>query len=134
MGPITDLTTLTGAEVAFAAVEKLRKDLREAARTLSAREARFLVDAYYMIQDQRIEAQNQVRALNESQEPHEILDWLFDQSHTLEREITKALDTYSDEHVPGRWAKSICGIGPIIAAGLLAHIDIERAPTATVTT
>jgi transposase len=48
---------------------------------------------------------------------------------TVEREIRKALDLYSDEHVPGVWAKSIIGIGPVIAAGLLAHIEIERAPT-----
>ena len=28
-----------------------------------------------------------------------------------------------------RWARSIYGIWPVLAAGLLAHIDIEQAPT-----
>jgi hypothetical protein len=36
------------------AVSKLDKDLRSAAETLSRDEARFLVDAYYMLQENRI--------------------------------------------------------------------------------
>lgn len=48
----------------------------------------------------------------------------------LENQIRRALDTWSEGQELGRWAKSICGIGPVIAAGLLAHIDIAKAPTA----
>ena len=42
----------------------------------------------------------------------------------------RALDVYSNGLVIGRWARSQIGIGPIIAAGLAANIDITRAPTA----
>jgi hypothetical protein len=35
------------------------------------------------------------------------------------------LAKYADSRVAGVWAQSICGIGPVIAAGLLAHIDLQ---------
>ena len=38
---------------------RLTRDLKNAARTLSDAEARFLVDAYYMMQRDRIRASNQ---------------------------------------------------------------------------
>lgn len=118
---------LTPAELE--GIEKIRRDIREAAGGLGHREARFLVDAYYMIQGNRIEAANQLRALTESEEPHVVLAWLFDQQRLLENEIKKALDPYTDAHEVGVWAKTITGIGPVLSAGLLAHIDIEQAPT-----
>ena len=54
---------------------KLDKDLKEAASTLSAAEARFIVDAYYTVQDYRIRFNNQIRALSQSGEPHELIKW-----------------------------------------------------------
>lgn len=111
------------------AVDKLRKDTRAAAADISDREARYLVDAYYTLQDHRIEAQNQVRALDASEEPNDVIKWLFGQHKVLEDQLSKALDTYSGANEAGAWARSITGVGPIIAAGLLAHIDITKAPT-----
>lgn len=111
-------------------VTTLNRDLARAAAGLSVGEARFLVDAYYVMQENRKRAANQVRALSERDEPHDVLGWLSDQSETLEKQIRRALGKYSDAHPVGRWARSVVGIGPVIAAGLLAHIDITRAPTA----
>ena len=110
-------------------VERLSRDLRKAAVTLSDEEVRYLVDAYYIMQTQRIRADGQIRALSETKEPHEILTWLSGQSHTLENQVRGALDRYTDAHPIGRWMKSIDGIGPVLSAGLLAHIDITRAAT-----
>jgi hypothetical protein len=111
-------------------ISKLARDIKAAVTTLSPAEARFLVDAYYTQQEYRKAAGNQVLALAKSGEPHEILKWLFDQNETLEKQIMRALDKWTDTQPLGRWAKSICGIGPVIAAGLLAHIDISKAPVA----
>jgi hypothetical protein len=110
-------------------VTKLNKDILSAARTLSDSEARFLVDAYYMMQDDRKRAHNQVRALKESSEPHDVLLWLGDQAETLEAQIKKVLDQYTESHLVGEWMRSVYGIGPVLSAGLLAHIDINKAPT-----
>ncbi len=30
----------------------------------------------------------------------------------------------------GKWAMEQCGIGPVLSAGLLVHLEIEQAPTA----
>lgn len=110
-------------------VERLTRDLSKAAVTLTPDEARFLVDAYYTMQEGRIRANNQVRALGESEEPHSVLSWLGMQSETLENQVKRALDQYSKSSQLGEWARSVVGIGPVIAAGLLAHIDIEKAKT-----
>lgn len=110
-------------------LERLKRDIKDASVTMSADEARFLVDAYYMMQEDRKRAHNQVRALGESQEPHMVIQWLADQSQMLESQIKRALDAYSASHEIGVWAREVTGIGPVIAAGLMAHIDITRAPT-----
>lgn len=113
-------------------IQKLSKDIKQAisgAAPLSRAEARFLVDAYYMMQENRIRNDAQIRSMSESQEPHDVLNWLAAQSDTLETQVRQALDRYSNASELGRWARSITGIGPVIAAGLLSHIDIEKAPT-----
>ena len=111
-------------------VAKLTKDLRAASRTLTDTEARFLVDAYYMLQNDRIRADGQVRSMSESSEPISLLEWLGDQHRLLEAQVKISLDVYSYNHPVGSWARSVIGVGPVIAAGLLAHIDITKAPTA----
>ena len=111
-------------------IQRLSRDLAASATTLGESEARFLVDYYYIVQDDRKRAANQKRALSENGEPHQVLAWLFDQSEVLEKQIARALDKYSAADPLGEWARGIIGIGPVIAAGLLAHIDLEKAPTA----
>lgn len=110
-------------------VQRIRKDLLASSGLLSAREVRFLVDTYYAVQNFRIAAGGQERAADKLAEPHVFVTWIMDQFWILESEIKKALDRYAQEQRPGRWAMSQHGIGPVITAGLLAHIDITRAPT-----
>lgn len=107
------------------AVQKLTKDLKEAAKMLSADEARYLVDYYYLAQEDRIRAGHQVRTLKEGEEPHEVIAWLGSNVGILEAQVRRALASYADASPLGRWSQSIVGIGPIIAAGLLAHINLE---------
>src|SRR5215471_1715049 len=108
-----------------------RRARRDLAKGLDADQARWLVDFYYSIQDFRIQAQSQVRAIAQGADEgtFDIGIWLGDETESLEAEIRHALNAYSLAHVPGQWAQSITGIGPVIAAGLLAHIDITKAPT-----
>lgn len=114
----------------FDLVQRLTRDVRAAASTLSSSEARFIVDYYYTLQEDRIRALNQAKQLTKSGEPHGVVQWLGEQAQTLEAQLKRALDAYGDAHRAGRWAKSITGIGPVIAAGLLAHVDITRCPAA----
>jgi hypothetical protein len=116
-------------EVNMDAVQRLTSDLKEGVKQMSRDEARFLVDAYYTIQDYRIAAANQVKSVGEAGEPCDVLRWLFTQHETMENQIKRALNWWTDAHPVSVWAKSVVGIGPVIAAGLMAHIDITKAPT-----
>lgn len=110
-------------------VERLSRDLAKASITLSVDEARFLVDAYYQMQKDRIRSDHQQRTLAKNNEPHTLLTWLAAQSETLETQIRRALDKYSASIPLGEWARDVVGIGPVIASGLICHIDLEKAPT-----
>ncbi len=108
-------------------LKRLGRDLAQAATTLSTEEARYLVDAYYQMQENRKRADNQVRSMET--EPSSVITWLAEQSDMLESQIKRALDKYTDAQQVGQWLKSIYGIGPVISAGLIAHIDIKKAVT-----
>lgn len=105
-------------------------DIRRSASTLGLREARYLVDLYYTMQDYRKRSASQMRELGEAFEPNAVIAWSMETFETVEKSIKSALQTYAMSQVPGEWAMSIHGIGPVIAAGLLAHIDPARTTTA----
>lgn len=109
-------------------VGRLNRDLRDAAKLLQPTEARFLVDAYYIIQTERLRMDARIREMYG--EPNSLLDWFAGNEKRFEKQIAAALDVFSLSRLDGRWLRSICGIGPVLASGLLAHIDIEKAPTA----
>ena len=113
--------------IAFA---KISADLKKGARELTPSQARYAVDTYYQMQQFRIEAANQVRAATTQGEPTAFLTWIATLTRKLENTITSALNEYTETLLVARWTKSIFGIGPVLSAGLAAHIDIRRAETA----
>ena len=129
-----DLTEAVGADLDFdeAALEESEQlvrlnqaDVRRWGAAMTTAEARHVVNDYYRIQQQRIRTAAQMRAaaFGEAME-------LTIQFHrqTLADENTRklALNAYAKAHPVGRWSLEVKGIGPVIAAGLLAHIDITR--------
>ncbi len=122
-------------------IYRLSRDAMAAIRQhgggITVTEARYLVDTYYRLQEQRIRANNQLKALardatasDRVAEPHEALAWTMDQFATLEKSLEKILAIYVASHPMSWFFDQTLGIGPILAAGLLAHIDIHRAVTA----
>jgi len=109
-------------------VLRLSSDLKESLKQLSPNEARYLVDYYYQLQRDRIRSNLQVRDTQEN-ERVEVLEWLGDNTRKLEARIKNALGIYAAAQPVGAWSMGVVGVGPVIAAGLLAHIDIEKAPT-----
>jgi len=107
----------------FSLIEKMIRAMRLLAAGLTQMEARFLVWAYYAMQEDRKRANNQIRALKEVGEPHELVIWVSENARRLENDVKAALDVYSAAHPLGRWMRTIHGIGPVLSAGLLAHID-----------
>lgn len=111
-------------------IERLSKELLSATKVTTREEARYFVDNYYRVQKQRIQIENQIESLKNAGKEVSLLDWFAILFRSAEGQVKKLLDAYSEEHHMGRWAKGVRGIGPVIASGLLAHIDIEKAQTA----
>ena len=110
-------------------LEGLNAEVREAATRLTPREARYLVDTFYQIQENRKRAANQERSLLATDESPVLLSWLNHNESALEQNVRLLLQGYAVANNSSIWAMNIPGIGPILAAGLKAHIDITKAPT-----
>ena len=111
----------------------LTKDEIKAAAGYTREEMMAMVGMYYGIQKLRVGASNKASAHNRK------VDMLSDTSiilrmktdlFRLEKEAAKGMAAYANNQPLGRWAMSNIGVGPVIAAGLLAHIDVVRAQTA----
>lgn len=113
----------------FDPLSLLTKDMKAAASTLSPREVRYLVNYYYLTQKFRVTSNNQRKALTKRDEPHLLVDWIARTVSTLENNIKSSLLRYAQAHQMGVWAMKIRGIGPVLAAGLLAHINMAHCPT-----
>ena len=121
---------MTEEEIEINAVKKMTRDLRRAARDMGDGTARYMVDAYYREQKERIAANAMVRQAKENGEPMEAVEFIAEQHKRNEASIKSMLDSYTSASKLGAWCKSIVGIGPVITAGLLAHIDIKKTKTA----
>lgn len=113
----------------FELLEKLNKDIRAAARTMGRRQVAELCNIYYDLQKLRISTSNQAKAKGDNESPNQVPTWFSEQFTKLENDIKRMLNEYVNVYATGRWALSICGVGPVIAAGLITHIDITKAPT-----
>jgi len=109
-------------------IPNLEKEVVLEAARLSNAEARLLVANYYQAQESRKRADMQIRHLGDKEMPR-LLQYSADGYARIESQIVRALQAYCEHHAVGRWSLAQHGIGPVISAGLLAHIDIEKAPT-----
>ena len=102
---------------------KLSTEEREASEQMPANVARYIVDAYYQAQNHRIRAHQQI--VSEHRDSA-IVTRIMTDAQRSERTYRTALGRYAAAHTVGQWSLTQKGIGPVIAAGLLAHISIER--------
>jgi hypothetical protein len=104
--------------------ELIRKIIRTL--ELKADEIAEIVELYYDCQDLRIAHANKDR----TEPPSELVSWLDFWLRQGETVITGKLQNWvlsGDSPPEAKWAYSQIGIGPIIAAGLAAHINVEKA-------
>jgi hypothetical protein len=93
---------------------------------LKSHEIAEMVELYYDVQGLRIAHANKDR----TEPPSELAQWLDFWSHVSETVIQGALKRWleSGESPPeAKWAYDQIGIGPVLASGLSAHIDLEKA-------
>ena len=125
---MTDLASIVDVDfLAPEVAKRLEKDLVKKSGTISPESARALVDFYYRVQEHRIALGNQRSSLSTTD--NELIDFYHLQMATVEHSVKPALKQYANAHIAGQWALSQYGIGDILSAGLLAHIDISRVET-----
>ena len=120
---------------------KMSKVLKSSMVDVSINDIRFLVQAYYQMQDIRIVLSGRIRAIEQGKSyganvvgedgiPHaNALRWLYLNMLGMENEVKKALDVWSSANPVASWCKQVMGIGPVISSGLVAMFDIDRAPS-----
>jgi hypothetical protein len=85
-----------------------------------------MVELYYDSQDLRIQHANKER----TEPPSELAEWLQFWTHAGETVIAGALKRWvesADSPAEAKWAYDQIGIGPVLASGLSAHIDVTKA-------
>lgn len=105
----------------------------------SSNEARFLIDNYYQIQNNRIAAASQLRALEQGSDSNSSnkkvgdnkissLNFVYEQYVAMEANAKSLLDAYCETNPLSRWASKVIGIGPVLAASLPAYFSIKKEP------
>lgn len=120
--------TETNADLTTATV-RLTRDMREAAKTMGAEEARFMVDMFETKQRDRIRNGNRLIALRKGDEPSSLLSHFQEIDRTMEQQIGAALTKYCEASPLGQWMLVQKGVGPLIAARLIAFIDWDECDT-----
>lgn len=114
----------------------LRSDVREAAMTLAAKgkeglpEVQYLVSLYYLVQNNRTRASRQALQLKKDEKPNKLIRYVGQRESRTEETIFSVLDIYTQNEPIGiaNWTREIYGIGPVLAAGLMAHVPMEKTP------
>jgi hypothetical protein len=117
-------------EIAWQAIVKLDKDLKEAAQTMTRADARTLINIFYDIQHVRIRLSNQVDAAIDNGRPCDLLKWALKNEEVYERNCLNSLQIWTRKHpITKRWVEQLYGVGPITCAGMIAYLDEKPPPT-----
>lgn len=126
----TGTTENISIEVDLQGLASISKAVKESIATVSGNQLRYLVDSYYQTQEYRKALDNQLRSIEQGVDGENAtplaLKWLAQNVKNQENQIKKMLDEYTDQSPVTRWAKATIGIGPVIAAGLVANFDISK--------
>lgn len=114
----------------FPMFNRLARDVRSMSVDMDSTSARLIVDAYYTLQENRIAFSAQARELEKQDSPHELVAYMAHNLQLMEKALKYPLQHFAQSTIVGEWALSQYGIGPVLAAGLAAHINITKAPTA----
>ena len=82
----------------------------------------FLVAPHPVTGDGDEECPGSLAETEPKQQPNGLVSYVFDMFEGLEDEVKRALDHYTEGQSVGVWLRSVRGIGPVISAGLIAHV------------
>jgi hypothetical protein len=113
----------TAVAEALEPVRRLSRDLKKSARLIGRKQARYLTDLYYEVQEFRKAAANMERSVAPG-EPHEVVDWVFSNTEIIETGIKRALGEFASEWMPGRWMQC-APPGSLVTVSGAGNVPIE---------
>lgn len=88
-------------------------------------EARYLTDTFYQMQEFRKATANQIRSMESSGERHLVIDSVLKHVGALEDLLKDRLGAYVETSRVGAWMLAQPGVGPVLAANMLAHLSVR---------
>lgn len=106
-----------------------KKTKLETIEAVNKQQIKTMVKLYYETQNLRIIANGTVNSAKKNGDEEKIINaFLLDVEdyHIIEKNISNQLEAICRSQEVGRWLLKICGIGPVLAAGLLAYFDVTK--------
>ena len=109
--------------------KKLKSEIREISNP-SRDEIRMLINLFYQMQANRIALSNQIRSIKQEnpdggkESQIDVLDNFMKNMAIMELNAQDTLEIICQSTEVGRWLRQIKGIGPVLAAGCLAYLDV----------
>ena len=106
-----------------------KKTKLETIGAVNKQQIKTMVKLYYETQNLRIIANGTVNSAKKNGDEEKIVNaFLLDVEdyHIIEKNISNQLEAICKSQEVGRWLLKICGIGPVLAAGLLAYFDVTK--------
>ena len=128
---VDTLAELTANDQAVKICEKIsmpklvNDDVKEAVENLTLDSIRFMVSMYYRYQKSRIAFNQQKNALSDAEKSNLCVTSFSNLTMSCERFIQTVMAHFCEVHPVTKWCISNRGVGPVLAAGLLAHIRIK---------
>ncbi|MDD3122091.1 MAG: hypothetical protein PHC62_01085, partial [Candidatus Izemoplasmatales bacterium] len=130
-----DIDDLPNLNVFFIGLDMAKfkeKSLNPYSKEVSKDSIRFLVDTFYQIQEIRKAKENQLRSVVQGVDGDgfDASIFIMTSIRAMEADIKKIIEHYTDFIPVCKWLKSNIGVGPMIAAGLYARLDITKSKSA----
>lgn len=103
----------------------VNEDVKKAAEELDLDSTRFLVAMYYRFQKARMAFDQQKKHLSEEAQGNLCVTGFSKLSSSCEKFVHSIMDHYCTVHPVLKWCTANVGVGPVLSAGLLAHIRIK---------
>lgn len=114
---------------AFKLTKSIKSDFIDISN-ISREEMKMLVDLYYQLQDNRKRSREQIRSIEQGRDGGKssnasVMNWVLLNQSIIEKQIPPIMKEVCENDEVGRWLLQIKGIGPVLAAGLLAYFNVE---------
>ncbi len=107
---------------------KIDKRALEVSNKMDRDQAACLIKDFYLMQDNRMRAAHQHRQLEKRGDKGDVLSYASKLFQKNEDHLALLICLWGKDQKMAQWAMQNVGIGKIMSAGLVAHIDVTKSP------